>query len=160
MKDIKNYEGIYAITEDGKVWSYKTNKWLKPRQLVRGYLGVTLYKDNIGTQFRLHRLVAEAYLDNPHNLPVINHKDENTSNNHVNNLEWATYKYNSNYGSIKEKICANASNKNIPIYCTELKKSFESSIYAAQETGIEASNIRACVRGRRKTAGGYHWRYV
>lgn len=127
MKNIKNYEGLYAITEEGKVWSYKSNKFLKPREIANGYLGVTLYKDGVGKQYRLHRLVAEAFIPNPDNLPIINHKNEIKTDCNVNNLEWCSHQYNSNYGSIKEKITQNASNKNIPIYCVELEQQFESA---------------------------------
>lgn len=160
MKDIKNYEGLYAITEEGQVYSHKSKKYLKPREITGGYLGVTLYKDGKGTQYRIHRLVAETYLPNPDNLPIINHKSEDKTDNRVENLEWCSHEYNSNYGTIKEKITQNASNKNIHIYCIELQREFESAKQAAEELGITRQNIVAVCRGKRITAGGYHWRYA
>lgn len=93
----------YKVNEKGEVYSIKTNKILKQYKK-KNYLGVCLYKDN-KRKFRLvHRLVANAFIDNPYNLPQINHKDENTMNNNVSNLEWCTAKYNSNYGTHKDKI--------------------------------------------------------
>ena len=86
MKDIRNYENMYAITDDGRVWSYKTNKFLTP-WLNRGYLQVSLYNNGIEKKFSIHRLVAEAYIPNPDNKPQVNHKDEDRTNNTVENLE-------------------------------------------------------------------------
>lgn len=90
MKPVKNYEGHYSVTEDGRVWSHKSNKFLKP-VLVNKYYSVNLCKPNQKVKsFRLHRIVAEAYLANPENKPQINHIDANKLNNSVSNLEWAT----------------------------------------------------------------------
>lgn len=102
MRDIKGFEGKYAITSCGKVWSYKRKKFLKPCPDREGYLYVWLcrypeYKTYKGC--RVHRLVAEAYLENPHNYPEVNHKNEDKAKNYVNNLEWCTSKYNANYGN-------------------------------------------------------------
>lgn len=99
MKDIKNFEGHYAVTSCGKVWSYKSKKFLKPRKDSSGYYQVSLWKDGKGKNYLLHRLVAEAYLPNPEGLPQINHKNENKADNCLNNLEWCTCKYNINYGT-------------------------------------------------------------
>lgn len=69
MRDIPSYEGLYAATEDGRIWSYRSKKFLKPRLTKKGYYRVVLYKDGKGKDFYIHRLIAEAYLDNPENLP-------------------------------------------------------------------------------------------
>lgn len=103
MKDVKGYEKLYGITEYGEIWSYpkksnnnKNGKWLKPgeggknRKIGRGYKQVLLYKNGIGRNFRIHRLVAETFICNPQNKPQINHIDGNTKNNNMINLEWAT----------------------------------------------------------------------
>lgn len=94
MKDIVGYEGLYAVTEDGMVWAYP-NKMHKgtflKTSLKKGYPFVCLCKKGSRTiQKTVHRLVAEAYLPNPDNLPQVNHKDSNKENNNVSNLEWCT----------------------------------------------------------------------
>lgn len=107
MKDTPGYEGKYAITSCGRVWSYKHKRFIKscldPRT---GYYQVCLYpnKDKTHKIHLIHRLVAETYLPNPDNLPCINHKDENKANNSLPNLEWCTYNYNANYGTRNERI--------------------------------------------------------
>ena len=156
MKDIVGYEGEYAITRDGNVWSYKSNKFLKPR-LIGGYHQVNLYKDGKKKDLYIHRLVADAFIPNPDNLPQVNHKDEDKSNNCVENLEWCDAKYNANYGTRTERVINKIS---IPVYCVELDKVFKSGKEAAKELGISNQNITSCCKGKLKTTGGYHWRYA
>ena len=155
-KDIKDYEGLYAITRDGNVWSYKSNKFLK-HKLVRGYYYVSLYKEGKGKNFRIHRLVAEAFIPNPLGLPQVNHKDECKINNCVSNLEWCDAKYNANYGTRTERI---ANKRSIPVYCEELNKTFYGAREAARELGLDNSNIIKCCKGKLKTHRGYHFRYA
>lgn len=110
-KDIEGYEGLYQVSE-GEVKSLNYNKTKKERVLkksiVGGYYTVNLHKDGVMKTYYVHKLVAEAFIPNPDNLPCINHKDENKLNNSVSNLEWCTVKYNTNYGTCierrKEKI--------------------------------------------------------
>lgn len=154
MKDIRNYENMYAVTEDGRVWSYKSNKFLKQTLLNRGYLQVELYNNGVGKKFLIHRLVAEAYLPNPDNLPQVNHKDENRQNNSVENLEWCTEKENDNYGNRNKNIArANAT----AVRCVELDRIFESISEAARELNLCTSNICRCLKKQSRTTGGYHW---
>ena len=102
-KDIEGYEGLYQISNLGRVWSVRKEIYRKPT-IVSGYYGVSLTKDGQFDIFTIHRLVAKAFIPNPLNLPQVNHKDENKLNNRVDNLEWCTAKYNSNYGSRNSKI--------------------------------------------------------
>lgn len=153
MKDIKGYEGLYAITEDGKVWSYKRNKYLIPEVLENGYLRVSLSKDGKYHKVRIHTLVANAYLDNPNGYEDINHKDENKENNSVSNLEWVSHKDNCNYGTRNNKIRK-------AVYCVELDKVYESQSAAAKELGLWQGNIGKCCNGIWETTGGYHWKFV
>ena len=157
LKDIVRYEGEYAITRDGRVWSYKSNKFLKPMLDKDGYHKVNLCKDKKMKTFRIHRLVAEAFIPNPKGLPQVNHKDENKSNNCVENLEWCDAKYNMNYGTRNERAAKKLSK---PVYCEELDRVFDGSRQAARELGLHNSNIISCCKGKYKTSGGYHWKYA
>lgn len=158
MKDIKDYEGLYAITSCGRVWSYKSKKFLKPRANKTGYLQVMLYKEGKGANHYIHRLVAAAYIPNPFGLLTVNHKNEQKDCNWINNLEWLSIKENNNYGS-HNKRAGEAHRK--PIYCIELDRVFESQAAACRELKINAGQLSGVLKGttRHKTAGGYHWKY-
>ena len=94
-KNIPEYVGIYEISNLGNIRSvYNNNKPLKLSIGKNKYVTVSLYKNKIGKTFNVHRLVAQVFIPNPNNLPCVNHKDENRSNNCVDNLEWCTYLYN------------------------------------------------------------------
>ena len=106
-KPIQGYEN-YVISSLGNVKSLnyrQTGKEhiLKQSANEHGYQVVYLYKQNKRKHFLVHRLVAEAFIPNPDNLPYINHRDENSSNNCVSNLEWCTHEYNVNYGTRNER---------------------------------------------------------
>jgi len=94
MKAIPNYEGLYSVTEDGEVWSHITNKFLKASTTTNGYPAVTLSHGDYKRRLSIHRLVAITYIDNTHNKRTVNHIDGVKTNNHVDNLEWATYSEN------------------------------------------------------------------
>lgn len=153
MKDIKGYEGLYGITSCGKVWSYTRKKFLKPFKPKNGYLCINLCRNGKVKSFLIHRLVAEAYIPNPENLPEINHKDENKIHNYINNLEWCDRKYNCNYGS-RNDWCKKK------VKCVETGQIFNSIEEAANLINKHRQGISDCVRGRQKSCGGYHWEYV
>ena len=98
FKPIPNYEGIYWITKNGDVIN-ANGKILKPYDNGYGYLMVDLKSNGIRKHARIHRLVAEAFIPNPNNLPEVNHKDEDSHNNFFSNLEWCTSSYNKTYGT-------------------------------------------------------------
>lgn len=154
MKDIKGYEGLYAVTSCGKVWSYKRKKFLSQRLDRYGYLIINLSKNGVPKTYLVHRLVAEAYIPNPLGLPQVNHRSENKTENHINNLEWISAKDNVNYGTRNERA-ARANSK--PVHCVELDRVFPSMKAAGEELHIDSQNISACIKGRAKTSGGYHW---
>ena len=156
MKDIKGYEGLYAIDEDGNVWSYRRNKFLKHTLNNSGYHMVNLCVDDKRKKCLIHRLVAEAFIPNPDNKPQVNHKDEDKSNNCGSNLEWCSIEYNNNYGT---RVKRGVEKRLKPVYCIELDKTFKSQTEAAEELGINRGNISHCCRGKLKTTGGYHFRY-
>lgn len=157
MKDIKGFEGLYAITSCGKVWSYRSQKFMSPYNSGSGYLMVDLCVDGIRKKCKVHRLVAEAYIPNPEGKPQVNHIDECKTHNWVGNLEWATAKENINHGTRNERA-----GKNIrkPVYCVELNRVFESVSAAAAELGLHQSAISNALAGRFQTSGGYHWRFA
>ena len=106
-KDIQGYEGLYQVSNYGRVKSlHKGERILTLGRTTRGYSGITLYKHGKLQPFSVHRLVAMAFIPNPHNLPMVNHKDECRTNNNVENLEWCDSLYNSRYGNCRKKISA------------------------------------------------------
>lgn len=168
----------YLIFEDGKVFSNKTNKFLKFNIGKKGYPTVELFNDNGSKRKLVHRLVAEAFIPNEENLPFINHRDENPGNPSASNLEWCTAKYNSNYGNCqsrrvsrtdfskqtyKETAIRNSMARRRPVQQILNGKTiaeFESSAEAGRQTGLNYGHINECCKNTiRKTVGGYGWRY-
>ena len=101
-KDIEGYEGLYQVSNTGKIkslksWGGNNERIMKPRNQGTGYLSIGLSKDKKCRQFLVHRLVAQAFIPNPNNYDFVNHKDENKTNNVIENLEWCTKSYNSIY---------------------------------------------------------------
>lgn len=163
-KDIKGYEGKYQISNRGRVKSLGNNKTRKEKILRPGkrnnYLFINLYKNGKSKKYNIHRLVAEHFLPNPDNLPVINHKDENKLNNNVENLEWCTQEYNMNYGDVNKKRSKKLTKK---IQCIETGEIFNGSkdIIDRMFNGKGyPSNIRNNLYGRTKKAYGYTFKYI
>ena len=157
MKDIINYEGLYAVTSCGKIWSYVNKKFLKPYTVGYGYLYVRLFKEGKSKQMYVHRLVAEAYIPNPNNYEQVNHINEKKTDNYIGNLEWCCAKYNTNYGTRNKKL---AEAKFKKVKCIETGIIYNSMIEAGIKTNTNYSSIGNCCKGRYKTAGGYHWEYL
>ena len=155
MKDIKNYEGLDAATEDGRIWSHLSKKYLKPGINNYGYATVQLYIKGKAKEFLLHRLIALTFLPNPDGLPQVNHKDENKLNNAVSNLEYCTAAYNNSYGTRLEAI---GTKKRKPVLCIELNKIYSGASIA--EKALNIAGVAAVCRGRRHTAGGYRFEYI
>ena len=163
-KDIKNYEGHYQVSNLSRVKSLNYNhtgkeKILKLNKDKDGYLQVTLCKNNIKKVYKVHRLVAQAFIPNPNNLPQINHKDENKTNNNVDNLEWCDRKYNQNYGTRTERVAEKLSK---PVLQYDLEGNFIKEWKSTRECGRNGfcnQHIAACCRGELKTHKGFIWRY-
>lgn len=201
-KDIKGYEDKYQISNLGNIktikeWAgnkysskyKKCNKLIKPIKDSGGYYCVFLWKNSKGKTHRIHRLVAETFIPNPEKLPCINHKDGNKQNNCINNLEWCTYKYNSNE-AIRLGLSNPIEGKNLKRWNGKFGKEhnkskkirqinketnktiaiFDSINDAYRKTGISPSNISTCCRkqinfknGKSwicRTAGGYKWEFI
>lgn len=156
MKEIKGFSH-YKITDDGRVWSNYSNRFLTPSINNKGYLNVDLCENGQRTHKAIHRLVAETYLPNPKNLPMVNHKDENKTNNCVDNLEWCDAKYNRNYGE-NQRLTAYKRGK--PVLCIETQQTCYSVREAARQTHIDASRINKVCLGKALTAGNFHWQYI
>ena len=169
-KEIEGAPG-YEIYDDGRVYSHKSNRFLScslDNNNGHGYLQAQLFVDGKRIMKKVHRLVAEAFIPNPLNLPCVNHKDENVLNNHYTNLEWCDYSYNNSYGTrtkrVTEKLKKVQPNKKT-IKGINLKDGkeyiFISVAEAARFTGDinHRPNIVACLSGRQKTAYGYSWEY-
>lgn len=152
---IRGYEN-YQVSTLGNV--KRGTKFIKPFVKVN-YMYVGLCKNGIQKHFRLHRLVAEAFIPNPNNLPCINHKDEDKSNNRVDNLEWCTDSYNANYGERNFKISESNSKAVIGINIVSGEKVYFRSATEANKMIPKANlaHISDCCRGNRKSAGGYKW---
>ena len=131
----------------------------------KGYERVHLYKDKKGKYFKIHRLVAMAFIPNPDNLPQVNHRDENKTNNRVDNLEWCTQEYNLNYGTATRRTqLANTNGKlSKPVLQYTLEgifiKEWKSTMDVQRNLGFYQSSISECCRNIRKTAYGYLWKY-
>ena len=158
-KSIARYEGLYEVSNLGRVRSLKFGKTkiLKPADNGGGYLYVQLCKDGIRKNMFVHRLVASAFMPNPQNLDTVNHKDEDKHNNNVSNLEWMSRTDNIAYSRPQ---LAERPVQQLDKETGKLLATFPSLIGAARVTGISEGNIVKCCRCKLKSAGGYLWRYV
>ena len=159
VKEIEGFED-YLIYSDGRVFSKKSNKFLKQSTDKRGYKVVSLCKNGVLKQFKVHRLVAEAYIDNQNDFPQVNHKDENKANNDFNNLEWCTAKYNTNYGTVKEKISAKNSKPIVSVNIKTGKVTYYNSTVEASKYGYTKSEIWRACNGIYSQYKGCYWRYA
>ena len=171
-KDIEGYEGLYQVSNKGRIKSLnyrRTGKegMLKGKPDKDGYLRVSLYKNRKQKPFYIHRLVAKAFIPNSDDLPEVNHKDENKENNTVDNLEWCDRKYNNNYGSRNERASVSMKGKKHKlkkqILCIETGEIFDTSqdvINIMFNGKGSQSNIRNHLNGQRKSAYNYHFVYI
>ena len=132
-KEIPGYEGLYEVSNKGNVRNVRRNTLLRLPKTNKGYIQVGWCKNGIRNGLKVHRIVAQAFLPNPDNLPQVNHKDEDKTNNNVDNLEWCDTKYNNNYGSrnirirdtlIKNGPCSGLSEKEREEYMKEYRKEY------------------------------------
>ena len=156
-KDITGYEGLYQVSNTGKVKSLNyrrtgKEKIMKAYPNGKGYLKVFLCKNGKQKNCRINRLVALAFIPNPDNLPEVNHIDKDKTNNKVENLEWCTTQYNVEYSLAKAVIAIDK--------ITGLILEFPSIMEAERQTGIANQRICDCCKGKIKSAKGYYWHYA
>lgn len=178
---VVGYEGLYEVSDRGDIYSKKSNRILNAWDDGKGYTRVELFdKHGNSKQINVHRIVAEAFLPNPDNLPYVNHKDENKANNNVSNLEWCTPKYNTNYGDAirrrvesaewyyKSERCRAAmsavgKSRSKPVMQFDifgnLIAEYPSASEASRATGIHISNIFHSCKGRTKHPSQFIWKY-
>lgn len=181
-KEVKNYEGFYAVSscgrvkrlnhtitfKDGRIRRYK-EKILRLNSQNGRYYSIVLWKQMNKIIKDVHRLVAEHFLDNPHNYKCVNHKDRNTFNNSIANLEWCTHSYNITYdgASIRNGLKRrNNESTSKPIQklslSGEVLESYPSIREAARQLGNvkkDCNILRAC-KGEVMSSYGFKWRYV
>ena len=176
-KDIKDYEGLYMVSNQGRVKSMNYNhsgkeKILKTGTYKSGYLYVVLYKNNKQKHFSIHRLVAEAFIEIPEELKQyigtayvqVNHKDENKQNNNVENLEFCDNKYNSNFGTRNERIAAKNTNGKLskPVLQYDLEGNFIKewpSTRECERNGFSHGAVSACCHGELKKYKDFIFKY-
>ena len=168
-KDIEGYNGLYQISNLGRVKSlnYRNTgkeKILKPCKINNGYLLVALCKNGKSKHYLVHRLVAEHFITNPDNKSCIDHINTDRTDNRVCNLRWVTHKENINnpltIDKHLKKLKENFSKPILQLTLTgELVKKWYSAAEAAKELGINQNCICQCCKGKYKTANGYIWRY-
>lgn len=174
-KDIKEYEKTYQISDFGRVKSLKfgKEKILKLKKNSGGYLEVLLYGKQSKKTYRVHRLVAEAFIPNPNNLPEVNHIDGNKENNNIYNLEWVTgsenkkHAYKTGLMGTTERIrkkCIENGKKTCKAICQfdlngNFIKKWESQSEASRVKRIHRVSILNCLKNKTKTAGGFIWKY-
>lgn len=177
-KDIINYEGLYQVSNLGNVRSLnylRTGeiKLLKQGTNNKGYKCVHLFKNRKGKNYSVHRLVAMAFIPNPDDLPIVNHKDEDKINNNVNNLEWCTNEYNINYGTAMKRSSENHKGKykgkdspvSKPILMYDREGNFirrfdcisDTNEYFGKKNAYK--NVSSCLRGERPTAYNHIFKY-
>ena len=167
-KEIPDTDGKYLISTDGEVMAISRRvkfgnvfRWTKTnirtaRKKENGYLELEI----LGKHHYIHRLVAEAFIPNPDNLPCINHKDENKENNSVENLEWCDYSYNANYGTRTKRAKEKQFGDRFVVINLDTGEVYKTPKDASRATGIHNDSISRVCKGQSKTAGGYRWRYL
>lgn len=185
-KDVVGYEGLYQVSNLGRLKSLeKSTKFYSgyqkkicerkyPERIIcknhisNGYLQIELFKNGKVKRLTMHRIVAKTFIPNPNNYPCVNHKDGNKLNNNANNLEWCTYKQNTEHaiktGLTKNKGKNNGFSRAVNQY--DLQGNFIKKwdcimdFYKSINKSEKSSSVSSCCSGKYKTAYGYKWKYA
>lgn len=156
-RDVIGFEGLYLVSNLGNIYSKYSKKLLKPKNN-KGYYNVTLFNGGKRYYKIVHRVVAEAFIPNPNGFDEINHKDEDKTNNHADNLEWCNTKYNLNYGN--RRVNAAQHTKKPILQCDldgNVIKEWCGAIDASKELNISYKGISRCANGLRNKYKGFKW---
>lgn len=168
-KPVVGYEGLYEVSNLGRLrsverilkrpegeWHYK-EKILRAHKTNKGYLRTRLYRNGVAQTLSIHRLVLTAFVPNPQNLPMINHKNEKVWDNRLDNLEWCDNSYNQRYGHAQDTKF-----RKVVQIGENFRKEYPSITEASRQTGICLQRISMCARKVKqcKTAGGYRWEFI
>lgn len=174
-KDVRDFEGIYQVSNLGRLKALEREVLvcggatrripehiIKPMKCKNGYYEASFSLKQRRTVRLLHRVVADAFIPNPFNLPEVNHKDENIANCRADNLEWCTSKYNANYGTRNARMMVLRKTKRVAQRTKdgEFINCFKSIADAERVTGVDNTTITRACKGKQKTAGGFVWQYV
>lgn len=174
-KDIPGYEGIYEVSNKGRIrsidrivvtkagWTQtKYGQVIKFGQPINsGYIKVDLHKNGKAKPFLVHRIVAEVFLENPNGCETVNHKDENKLNNSADNLEWCTQMYNNNYGTCKERGAETQRREFLQMDMDgNVIKRWKGFKKIQRELGYQRKLIYLCCIGKRESYMGYKWCYA
>jgi hypothetical protein len=163
-RDTYIYGEQYQVSNTGIVRNKLTGKILKPQKDGKGYLRVSLSKNNVQVTIKVHRAVAMAFIPNPDNLPQVNHKDTNKENNTVSNLEWIS-NYDNMQHAIKNGLTNHVDNSGrkkrpvIRISSNGENVKFGSLAEASKQCNVSRSNLCNALKGKRNMCGGYRWKY-
>lgn len=169
FKPVRGYEGLYEVGKDGSVWSLNYRRTGQRKQLrpaphhKMGYLGVNLWKDSKHKTHNVHWLVLNAYLPKPSDDLEVLHLNSEPTDNRLKNLAWGTRKENMNDPhaiALQSLVHTNHPATSTPVLCVETGEVYLSCMEAERQTGVTNRSITACLRGTRKTAGGFHWQKV
>ncbi|TFD92161.1 HNH endonuclease [Dysgonomonas capnocytophagoides] len=156
---------MYLVTIEGDIYSLHNRNKGEPRKLKLtisdgGYSRVRIYVDGEVKRLLVHRVVAEAFIPNPKNYPTVNHRDENSCNNRMSNLEWCTQKYNNNYGTRNDRISETTGKKIAQIGLDGNIVKIWRSTNEVTKQGYNQGAVSACARGELPSHKGYKWTYV